>query len=237
MLKSRMEYGAMSAKVLTLYGRLLKDEDWRRLYDCKTAGDVYSFLRGHPGWSTAMSALPPSPTPQMLELTIDKVLFADFEKLYNFSGLADKEYFKFFIHKLEYEYILSALVERNPGEVSPRSASITEFMQAHSSVDLDALAQAKNFAAVLAAVKGSIYEKPLSEMRPDPATGMPSYWEAGVLLENTRPGNRPQFLQVTRWREQKDWATVFTSDDFGRTLRENDGIYTVDGGGVFAPVK
>ena len=38
-------------------------------------------------------------------------------------------------------------------------------------------------------------------------------------------------------REQKDWATVFTSDDFGRTLRENDGIYTVDGGGVFAPVK
>ena len=185
MLKSRMEYGAMSAKVLTLYGRLLKDEDWRRLYDCKTAGDVYSFLRGHPGWSTAMSALPPSPTPQMLELTIDKALFADFEKLYTFSGLADKEYFKFFIHKLEYEYILSALVERNPGEVSPRSASITEFMQAHSSVDLDALAQAKNFAAVLAAVKGSIYEKPLSEMRPDPATGMPSYWEAGVLLEHT----------------------------------------------------
>ena len=30
---------------------------------------------------------------------------------------------------------------------------------------------------------------------------------------------------------------MFTSDDFGRTLRENDGIYTVDGGGVFAPVK
>ncbi len=59
----------------------------------------------------------------------------------------------------------------------------------------------------------------------------------GVLLENTRPGNRPQFLQVTRWRDQKDWATVFTGEEFGRTLRENDGIYSVDGGGVFAPVK
>ena len=185
MLKSRMEYGAMSAKVLTMYGRLLKDEDWRRLYDCRSAGDIYSFLRGHPGWSTAMTALPPSPTPQMLELTIDKALFTDFEKLYNFSSLADKEYFKFFINKLEYEYILSAIVEKDPGETLPRSAAITDFMHMHSSVDLDALAQAKNFAAVLSAVKGSIYERPLSDMKPDPATGMPSYWEAGVVLENT----------------------------------------------------
>ena len=185
MLKSRMEYGAMSAKVLTMYGRLLKDEDWRRLYDCRSAGDIYSFLRGHPGWSTAMTALPPSPTPQMLELTIDKALFTDFEKLYNFSSLADKEYFKFFINKLEYEYILSAIVEKDPGETLPRSAAITDFMHLVCSVDLDALAQAKNFAAVLSAVKGSIYERPLSDMKPDPATGMPSYWEAGVVLENT----------------------------------------------------
>lgn len=185
MLKSRMEYGAMSAKVLTMYGRLLKDEDWRRLYDCRSAGDIYSFLRGHPGWSTAMTALPPSPTPQMLELTIDKALFTDFEKLYNFSSLEDKKYFRFFIHRLEYEYILSSIVEKEPGDALPRSAAITDFMHAHSDVDPDALSQARNFSAVLSAVRGSIYEKPLSEMKPDPATGMPSYWEAGVLLENT----------------------------------------------------
>ncbi|MGI5978533.1 MAG: V0D/AC39 family V-type ATPase subunit [Oscillospiraceae bacterium] len=185
MLKSRMEYGAMSAKVLTLYGRLLKEEDWRRLCECRSVGDVYSFLRGHPGWSTAMAALPPSPTPQMLELTIDKALFTDFEKLYNFSSLADKEYFRFFIYKLEYEYLLSALVEKDAGGTLPRSAAITDFMRTHSSVDLEALAQAKSFSAVLAAAKGSIYEKPLSEMKPDPSTGMPSYWEAGILLENT----------------------------------------------------
>jgi len=185
MLKSRMEYGAMSAKVLTLYGRLLKDDDWHRLYDCKTVGDIYSFLRGHRGWSAAMASLPPNPTPQMLELTIDKALFTDFEKLYNFSSLDDKGFFRFFIHRLEYEYILSSIVEKDPGETLPRSAAITEFMHAHSGVDPDALAQAKNFSAVLTAVKGSIYEKPLSEMKPDPATGMPSYWEAGVLLENT----------------------------------------------------
>ena len=185
MLKSRMEYGAMSAKVLTLYGRLLKDEDWRRLYDCRTVGDIYSYLRGQKGWNAAMSALPPSPTPQMLELSIDKALYTDFEKLYNFSSLDDKGYFRFFIHRLEYEYILSAMVERRAEERAPRSSEITELMRSHSSIDVDALDQAKNFPAVLTAVKGSIYEKPLSEMKPDSATGMPSYWEAGILLENT----------------------------------------------------
>lgn len=185
MLKSRMEYGAMSAKVLTLYGRLLKEDDWRRLYDCRTVGDIYSYLRAQKGWSTAMSALPPSPTPQMLELSIDKALYTDFEKLYNFSSLEDKGYFRFFIHRLEYEYILSAIVEKNAEGRAPRSSAIAALMHSHSSIDIDALDQAKNFSAVLAAVKGSIYEKPLSEMKPDPATGMPSYWEAGVLLENT----------------------------------------------------
>lgn len=185
MLKSRMEYGAMSAKVLTLYGRLLKDEDWRRLYDCRTVGDIYSHLRGQKGWSAAMSALPPSPTPQMFALAVDKALYTDFKKLYNFSSLDDKEYFRFFIHRLEYESILSAIVETRAEERAPRSSAITELMRSHGSIDINALDQAKSFSAVLAAVRGSIYEKPLSEMKPDPATGMPSYWEAGVLLENT----------------------------------------------------
>lgn len=185
MLKSRMEYGAMSAKVLTLYGRLLKEDDWRRLYDCRTAGDIYSYLRGQEGWSAAIAALPPSPTPQMLELSVDKALYTDFEKLYRFSNLHDKEYFRFFVHRLEYEAILSAIVEKNAAERVPRSSAVTELLHARSSLDIDALEQAKNFAAVQNAVRGSIYEKPLSEMKPDPATGMPSYWEAGILLENT----------------------------------------------------
>ncbi|NLH01973.1 MAG: V-type ATPase subunit [Clostridiales bacterium] len=184
MLKSRMKYGAMAAKVMTLYGKLLKDEDWRRLYECRTVSDVYSFLRNHDGWSGTMSALPPAPQPKVLQTAIRKELYRDFEKLYNFSALEDKRYLRFALLQTEYECILSALKEKCSYEPLSKMGTVPDFIRKHSSVDIDALEQSGNFTSVLAAVKGSVYEKPLSGLKTEPETGMPNYREASVLLEN-----------------------------------------------------
>lgn len=195
MLKSRMKYGAIAAKVMTMYGRLLKDEDWRRLYECRSVSDIYGFLRNHRGWSETVMALPASSSPKVLQMSIRKTVYRDYEKLYNFSNLEDKKYLRFIIYQSEYELILEALREKRSYERLSEVSVITDFMRRHSSVDIEALSQSKSFSDILNAVKGSIYEKPLSELKINPETGMPSYWEAGVFLENVYYKSVFSFLQ------------------------------------------
>jgi len=184
MLKARMEYGAVYAKVMAMYGKLLKEDDWHRLCECKNITELCAMLRNHKGWSKTLTSLPPSPSAKVLQTAVRKKVYLEHEKLYNFLRIEDKKFLRFTLCRAEYDLILDALREKSAYELFPKSMELTDFIRANSAIDIDALEQSKSFAAVLAAVKGSIFEKPLSELKVNTDTGKPSYWEAGVLLEN-----------------------------------------------------
>ena len=185
MLKARMEYGAVYAKVMAMYGKLIKDDDWHRLCECKSVAEICALLRNHKGWSATLISLPSSPSAKVLQTAVRKKVYLEHEKLYKFLRIEDKKFLRFTLYRAEYDLILDALREKSAYELFPKSMELTDFIRANSAIDIDALEQSKNFAAVLAAVKGSIFEKPLSELKVNTETGKPSYWEAGVLLENT----------------------------------------------------
>ena len=58
-----------------------------------------------------------------------------------------------------------------------------------------------------------------------------------VLLENKNPANKPSHVHVTRWREQKNWEAVFTNAEFQQAFNANLAFFTVDGAGIYTPVK
>ncbi|MFB0920898.1 MAG: V-type ATPase subunit [Oscillospiraceae bacterium] len=184
MLKQQMEYGAVSAKVMAMYGKMLKDDDWHRLCDCKSVTEICAILRNHKGWSKVMSEIPPTPTTKMLETAVRKSVYEDYEKLYKFLQVEDKKYLRFFLYRAEYDFILDALKEKSSSSLLPKTLSLTDYMKKNSSVDIDALEHSRNLTEILNAVKDSIYYKPLTELKLNPETGKPSYWEAGVVLEN-----------------------------------------------------
>ncbi len=184
MLKQQMEYGAVSAKVMAMYGKMLKDDDWHRLCECKSVAEICAILRNHKGWSKVMSEIPPTPTTKMLETAVRKSVYEDYEKLYKFLQVEDKKYLRFFLYRAEYDFILDALTEKSSASQLPKTLSLTDYMKKNSSVDIDALEHSRNLTEILNAVKDSIYYKPLTELKPNPETGKPSYWEAGVVLEN-----------------------------------------------------
>lgn len=184
MLKQQMEYGAVSAKVMAMYGKMLKDEDWRKLCDCKSVAEICAILRSHNGWSKVMSEIPPTPTTKMLETAVRRRVYEDYEKLYKFLQIEDKKYLRFFLYRAEYDFILDALKEKSSESPLPKTLILTEYMKKNSSVDIDALEHSRNLTEILNAVKDSIYYKPLTALKLNPETGKPSYWEAGVALEN-----------------------------------------------------
>ncbi len=184
MLKQQMEYGAVFAKVMAMYGKMLKDEDWRRLCECKSASEICAILRSHKGWSMVMAEIPPTPTTKMLETAVRRRVYEDYEKLYKFLNFEDRKYLSFFLYRAEYDFILDALKEKSSASPLPKTLELTDYMKKNSSVDIDALEHSRNLTEILNAVKDSIYYKPLMGLKLNPETGKPSYWEAGVALEN-----------------------------------------------------
>ncbi|MFQ7452087.1 MAG: hypothetical protein ACLRNQ_12430 [Flavonifractor plautii] len=63
MKNAEMTYGALSAKIRALYGKRLRADDFARLAGLKNEAELLEALRQHPGWSRALSLVPPVPGP------------------------------------------------------------------------------------------------------------------------------------------------------------------------------
>ncbi|MEG1490758.1 MAG: V-type ATPase subunit [Oscillospiraceae bacterium] len=183
MLRATMKYGAVRAKVMALCGKLLKEDDWRRLCECTTVADIAAFLRNHPGWSDSVGEL--STSPQKLKLIVSRRVFEDYEKLYKFSYLEDKKFLLFILCRTEYRLILDTLGSLGSDEHTLQTAYLTDFSRKYISFDVAALENCYTFPELLETVRGSIFAAPLARLHLNSATGLPDYSEAAVLLENS----------------------------------------------------
>lgn len=183
MLKARMDYGAISAKVLALYGRLLKAEDWQRLCESAAPADVLAFLKTQPGWSAYVAELSSASDAASLKKAIRGKQHHEREKLYRFCSLDDKALLRVLSCGAEYSYILAALRCLYSGESVRLPEETTDFMRRSSRVNTEALQNAASFSAIRDAAAESVFASALSELVPDGKTGLPDYSQAGVTLE------------------------------------------------------
>lgn len=59
-----------------------------------------------------------------------------------------------------------------------------------------------------------------------------------ALLANKNPANAPSHVHVMRWREQKNWETLFASPEFRKVLGASaSAIALVDSAGIYTPVS
>jgi V/A-type H+-transporting ATPase subunit C len=182
MLKSPKNY-ALYTKTLAMHGKMLKEDDWFRLCGSKSVSDICAYLANHRGWSGTVSAIS-QPTTKILQAAIRKRLYEEYEKIYKFTAIEDKKYLLLYLYRAEYRLILDALMDASGYERPPKSDLSVNFLRNHSSVDISALEQSRTFAEILEAVKGSVFEKALSGLKPDPETGLPNFFDAGAVLEN-----------------------------------------------------
>lgn len=185
MLKAQLEYGAVHTKVMAMHGKMLKADEWRRLTEVKNVAELAAFLRSHRGWNQTMSELPASPTTPVLKAAVQRRVYEDYERLYKFLLAEDKKLLRFVMYRVEYAFILDSARDKTQYAPLPKSLELTDFIREHSTVDMEALEHSANFQGVLAAIRGSIYEKPLAELKVDRETGWPSLREMGIILENT----------------------------------------------------
>ncbi len=184
MLRATMKYGAVSAKVMALYGRLLSPEEWRKLCDCSSVGDIILFLKNHSGWSDVFSSTSPNAGVEAVSEAAESALWKEYEKLYKFAYLEDKRFLDFFLFRAEMEHILSALGRLCSAGDKGVKTNVSDFIIKHSSVNSEQLDSSTDFKGLQEAIKGSIFEQPLTLLPINKESGLPDYAQASVLLEN-----------------------------------------------------
>ncbi len=183
MLRARLKYGASHAKIMGLYGKRLTEEDWAKLFECRSVFEISSYLKGHKGWGRVMSSLPAAPAAAQLEGAIRSRVFEEYGSLCHFLLGEDRACLALFAHRAEHDFLVHYLSERH-SFYKTYAPEITDFVHKNSRLDLAALEQSRSFAEVQEAVRGTIYEKPLSGLTGTGSHGWPDYMIASATVEN-----------------------------------------------------
>lgn len=183
MLRARLKYGASHAKIMGLYGKRLTEEDWAKLFECRSVQEIFSYLRGHKGWDRAMSGLPTAPTATQLEGAVRNQVFEEYGSLRHFLLGEDRACLALFAHRAEHDFLVHYLSERHSFHQAGAPA-ITDFVRRNGKLDLTALENSRSFAEVQEAIRGTIYEKPLSRLAGIGPRGWPDYMLASAAVEN-----------------------------------------------------
>jgi heme-degrading monooxygenase HmoA len=89
------------------------------------------------------------------------------------------------------------------------------------------------FSAKSAATRTQLQER-MGAIR-DYIRKQPGYIE-NVLMENRTPGNKPDFVGVSRWKSYKDWEALWLKPEFQKLVAAVGEVGDINPG-TFAPVK
>ena len=125
-----MTYGALSAKIRALYGKRLRADDFARLAGLKNEAELLEALRQHPGWSRALSLVPPGAWSYVgrveMEGALRDELRLEYRSLSYYVPREDKPLMQFQLRAAERSALLAALRRLKTGryakEPPPTSA-------------------------------------------------------------------------------------------------------------------
>lgn len=175
---------ALATEARAMFARLLTDEDKSRIALIRSTGDLVAFLRHTPGWGTAAKELPPSDlTAEQFSLHMERQLYSEYERLYRFAQASAKEFLIFLALRARCRAILATLRRLANPATKAYEDPLPPFFHALRGYDIDRITHAHNFRELAAAVGDGFYGETLNRMKPDPATGLPVYADAAMMLE------------------------------------------------------
>ena len=153
------------AKARAVYGRALTAEDYSQLASKDNVADVCAYLKQTPRYAKTLASVNAQTIHRaQLEALVQKSVFDIFESFHKFDYTDSKGFFNYIISELEIEQILLALQNAASGSSVDFVAKLPGFLIEHSKVDLLALGRAGSLANAVELLRGTVYEKTVSEL-------------------------------------------------------------------------
>ena len=157
------------AKARAMYGRRLTRANYRELLECRTVGEVASYLKNQTSYGSILAGINESDIHRgQLEIRLRQKLFEDNSALCRYEVTIGEHFANYLISRGEIEQILHSLVLLEGDVPEEYLFAMPAYLTAHTHLDLTALSHIRSYDDLLLAVAHTPYRKALESFRPAP---------------------------------------------------------------------
>lgn len=163
MIGGLIKYSAIAAKIKSMEGKMLSFADYDALTHKHSVAEVAAYLKDKAEYHDLLREVNESTVHRdELELFLRASLIADFAKLYRFAHADVRQFLNSFFVNFEINVLKQIARSINTGQVF--SERLNAFVQEHVSYPVQRLSGANSLPALIQALSGSRFEKPLQHL-------------------------------------------------------------------------
>lgn len=166
-MRGLLAYSGLTTKVRAMTGQLLTRDQYRAMAGLESVPEAVEFLRALPAYA---GVFPDMDSEDLHRGTIERLLagslYRDYARLYRFSNIKQRRFFKLYFMHFEIDIMKSCL--RNAAAHQPVPVGLSryeEFFRSHSKLDLAAIGTAATTDEFIDSLEGTVYYPLLARIR------------------------------------------------------------------------
>lgn len=197
-------YSAVTTKLRAMEGRLIKRQEYEEMAAMGSVAEVVEYLKKYPSYRKLFSAEEFDIHRGKVEALFQRVIYADFTKIYAFSGIEQRKFLDIYYIKYEIAVLKNCLrMLFNQYEASLDLAEFQAFFEKRSELDVARLGSSKTIPEFVENLKGSIFYSALKRLERTPEATLFDYENALNLFYMRR-----MWKAFEKVMKKRDWQII-----------------------------
>ena len=207
---------AVLTKARAKYGNQLTEKDYNSLLACQSVAEVMVYLKSHTHYAAALADINERDVHRgRLEMLLRQNLFNEFDSLCRYDSNVSTGFSRYVIETLEVEQIIRFLILLNSNSTEKFIYQFPAFFSKHTEIDINKLANAKEYDEFLKALGSSPYYEILKVFKPDEKDRLPISDMEVMLYEFVYKNLLETINKNTKGHEKQELKSLFfTINDY-----------------------
>lgn len=161
-----LSYSGLTTKIRAMESHLIPDEDYRRIAELATVGEVVTFLKKIPGYREVFEGVDETDLHRgEIERHLTDSIYWGFVRLYRFADQEQRKFLDLYFQRYEIFVVKRYLhrIEDHRGYV-PKLGAFDRFFHKHTQLDLERMSSAATPEELVQSLEGTDYYRPLARL-------------------------------------------------------------------------
>ncbi len=159
---------AVLTKARSKFGKRLTEKDYTSLLACQSVAEVMSYLKSYTHYSASLRDINERDVHRgRLEALLRQNLFYEFDTLCRYDSSISSGFSQYVVETIEVEQIIRFLILLNSNSTEKFIYQFPAYFTKHTDIDINRLANAKNYDEFLSVLSNSKYYDILKNFSPD----------------------------------------------------------------------
>ncbi len=161
-----IRYSALTTKIRAMRKNLISKEEYVKLAQAGNVAEVAEFLKGHKSYSVLLGNEDSHDLRRGdIEQAISYSVYNDFERIYRFANMDQKQFLDLYFVRYE-ESLIKKAIRRCSDEYTPNNlyGKTEKKIDSYTKTNLKAVFEAPDILSIIEALKGSVYYELLKEI-------------------------------------------------------------------------